>query len=118
MAGAAERREAGPGTWLGRLAAVTLVVPALVFEQWPTTYAAVVGFASGPVGAWLGQSAKSFGSTTSPDTTGTASWIGMAREALIALATLLFAATLFSCWAGSAPSLSNGWIAHGWSVPG
>ena len=49
------------------LAAITLVVPALVFDQWPTTYAAVVGFISGPFGAWLGQSAKSFGSRTSPD---------------------------------------------------
>jgi hypothetical protein len=100
------------------LAAITLVVPALVFEQWPTTYAAAVGFVSGPFGAWLGQSAKSFGSKTSPDTTGTTSWIGMAREALIALATLLFAATLFvllgRLGAIIVEELDGAWLERSW----
>jgi hypothetical protein len=77
------------------LAAVTLILPALVFEQWPATYAAVIGFASGPIGAWLGQSAKSFGAAASADKTGGAWWADMAREAAILAATLLFAATLF-----------------------
>ncbi|HME26172.1 MAG TPA: patatin-like phospholipase family protein [Acetobacteraceae bacterium] len=77
------------------LAAITLILPVLVFEQWRSTYAAVVGFASGPVGAWLGRSAKSFGAKTSANATGPAWWAGMAREAAITLATLLFAATLF-----------------------
>jgi hypothetical protein len=77
------------------LAAITLILPVLVFEQWRSTYAAVVGFASGPVGAWLGRSAKSFGAKTSANGTGTASWAGFLREATITFATLLFAATLF-----------------------
>ncbi len=81
-------------TWSG-LAAITLILPALVFEQWPATYAAVVGFASGPIGAWLGRSAKSVGTKTSADAPGAAAWTGMVREAAITLATLLFAVTLF-----------------------
>ena len=52
-------------TW-SVLAAVTLMLPMLVFEQWPTTYAAIVGVASGPIGAWLGRSAKSFGAARPP----------------------------------------------------
>ena len=81
-------------TW-SVLAAVTLMLPTLVFEQWPTTYAAIVGAASGPIGAWLGRSAKSFGASSSADKTGAAWWTGMMREAVITIATLLFAATLF-----------------------
>jgi hypothetical protein len=77
------------------LAAVTLILPVLVFEQWPTTYAAILGVASGPVGAWLGRSAQSFGAAATADKTGAAWWTGMVREAAITLATLLFAATLF-----------------------
>ena len=77
------------------LAAVTLILPMLVFEQWPTTYAAIVGAASGPIGAWLGRSAQSFGAGSSADKTGAAWWTGMMREAAITIATLLFAATLF-----------------------
>ena len=77
------------------LAAITLVLPVLVFERWPTTYAAVIGVASGPIGAWLGRSAQSFGAAATADKTGAAWWTGMMREAAIALATLLFAATLF-----------------------
>jgi hypothetical protein len=81
-------------TW-SVLAAVTLMLPRLVFEQWPTTYAAIVGAASGPVGAWLGRSAKSFGAGSSADKTGGARWTGMMLEAVITIATLQFAATLF-----------------------
>ena len=81
-------------TW-SVLAAVTLMLPMLVFEQWPTTYAAIVGAASGPIGAWLGRSAQSFGAGSSADKTGAAWWTGMMREAAITIATLLFAATLF-----------------------
>ncbi len=78
------------------LAAITLILPTLVFEQWPTTYAAVVGVASGPIGAWLGHSAQSVvAKSSSANATGAAWWTAMTREAAIMLATLAFAATLF-----------------------
>ena len=81
-------------TW-SLVAAITLILPTLVFERWPTTYAAVIGVASGPVGAWLGRSAQSIGGGRATDAKGAAWWTGMVREAAITLATLLFAATLF-----------------------
>ena len=77
------------------LAAITLILPVLVFEQWPTTYSTVVGIASGPIGAWLGRSAKSSFGETSADATAASPWAAMMREAAIAIATLLFAVTLF-----------------------
>jgi Patatin-like phospholipase len=77
------------------LACVTLILPTLVFERGASTYATVIAFASGPVGAWLARSAQSFSVKRAADAKGAAWWSGMAREAAIALATLLFAATLF-----------------------
>jgi hypothetical protein len=77
------------------LACITLVLPVLVLDRWQTTYAAAVAFASGPIGAWLAQSAKSIGAANAATAKGAAWWSGMAREAAITLATLVFAATLF-----------------------
>jgi Patatin-like phospholipase len=77
------------------VACVTLVLPVLVFDQWQTTYAAAVAFASGPIGAWLAQSAKSIGAPNAEAAKGAAWWSGVAREAAVTLATLVFAATLF-----------------------
>ncbi|HEY2619295.1 MAG TPA: hypothetical protein VGI78_18280 [Acetobacteraceae bacterium] len=107
------------------LAAVTLILPGLVFERWPTTYAAVVGFASGPVGAWLGRSAKSLGTNTSAAAPGAAWWASMVREAAITIATLLFAATLFvllgqlgAIIVARLGSLLEGvaWLDHAWLI--
>lgn len=77
------------------LAFVTLIMPVLVFDRWASTYGTVVAFASGPVGAWLAHSAQSFGGKGAAGTEGTARWSGTVLETAIALATLLFAATLF-----------------------
>ena len=120
---AAEMREVVPTLAWSVLAAITLILPGLVFDQWPTTYAAVVGFASGPVGAWLGRSAKSLGTNTSAATAAGAPWTGMVREAAITISTLLFAATLFGCSANSAPSSLCGsvhcsTVYPGWITPG
>jgi len=112
-------------TW-SVLAAITLILPTLVFEQWRSTYAAVVGFAGGPIGAWLGRSAQSsFGAGSSANATGAAWWTGMAREAVITLATLLFAATLFMLLGrlggiivervGSLLAFVS-WLDHGWLI--
>jgi hypothetical protein len=77
------------------VACITLILPVVVFDRWSGTYGTAVAFASGPLGAWLGRSAFSFSGKGGADAKGAASWSGMACEAAIALATLLFAATLF-----------------------
>jgi predicted acylesterase/phospholipase RssA len=105
------------------LAAITLILPVLVFEQWPTTYSTVVGIASGPIGAWLGRSAKSSFGETSADATAASPWAAMMREAAIAIATLLFAVTLFMLlgWLGGIIVEQLGtlleeraWLDHPW----
>ena len=107
------------------LAAITLILPVLVFERWPTTYSTVVGIASGPIGAWLGRSAKSSFGETSADATGAAPWTAMVREAAIAIATLLFAVTLFMLlgWLGGIIVEQLGtlleehaWLDHPWLI--
>jgi hypothetical protein len=77
------------------LACVTLILPVLVFDRWANTYPGVVALASGPVGAWLAGSARSFSGRGGADAKIAASWSATALEAAIALATLVFAAALF-----------------------
>jgi hypothetical protein len=95
---------------------VTLVLPVLVFDRWAHTYAAAVAFASGPVGAWLASSARSFGAENAADAKGAAWWSGMAREAVIALATLVFTATLFMLL-GRGGALLVAALGRSWGIP-
>jgi hypothetical protein len=77
------------------LAAAALVLPVLIFDQWHATYTAVAGFASGPIAAWLGQSVQAVRAQVAANAKSGTRWRGLAIKAIITIATLLFAITLF-----------------------
>ena len=98
------------------LAAITLLLPMLVLDKLSKDYAAGIAFLSGPIGAFFAQSAQSRLSPANPaDKTPAEWWSDLLREAVITLATLLFAVTLFMLL-GRLGSVIVQQVAHAWLV--